>query len=259
VQQKVNMVVLGERDFPAAGSKRVKRRNSHVFEKAKDGFYVEPSWVSQRLFEVETFAPIIYDPACGWGTILHSARAAGYGIAGSDLVDRKKHRLKNFGCQDFLNDGFSRVCNFSIVCNPPFDRIEEFCVRALKFADKVAMIMLTRRLNAAHWLRDLPLKTVYLLSPRPSMPPGAWIAAGNKPGGGTQDFCWLVMDSKFKGVPQLKWLHRDCEVTKQQRASVMTRFPRCRSGPSRKPNRSASTSPRNFSNKIISKSTCRKS
>jgi hypothetical protein len=71
------------------------------------------------------------------------------------------------------------------------------------------MIMLTRRLNAAHWLDDLPLKSVYLLTPRPSMPPGAWIAAGNKPGGGTQDFCWLIFSKRHRGESQLQWLYRD--------------------------------------------------
>jgi hypothetical protein len=50
---------------------------------------------------------------------------------------------------------------------------------------------------------------VYLLTPRPSMPPGAWIAAGNKPGGGTLDFCWLVFSKRHRGEPQLQWLHRD--------------------------------------------------
>jgi hypothetical protein len=38
----------------------------------------------------------------------------------------------------------------SIVCNPPFDHIEAFCRRGCAMARKVAMIMLTRWLNAAH-------------------------------------------------------------------------------------------------------------
>jgi hypothetical protein len=73
------------------------------------------------------------------------------------------------------------------------------------------MICLTRRLNAAHWLKNLPLRCVWLLTPRPSMPPGAWIAAGNKPGGGTQDFCWLVFVRGYKGRREINWLHRGTE------------------------------------------------
>jgi len=33
------------------------------------------------------------------------------------------------------------------------------------------MIWLARRLNAARWLANTPLTRVYLMSPRPSMPP----------------------------------------------------------------------------------------
>jgi hypothetical protein len=159
---------------------------------------------------VEKFAPLVLDPACGWGTILHAAKAAGYRVIGSDVVNRRRHRLKNnFTTLDFLNGAELGSEKISIVCNPPFDHVEAFCRNACAIADKVAMIMLARRLNAAHWLGDLPLKTVYLLTPRPSMPPGEWIAAGNKPGGGTQDFVWAVFDSRYKKSPQLKWLHRD--------------------------------------------------
>jgi hypothetical protein len=41
------------------------------------------------------------------------------------------------------------------------------------------------------------------------MPPAAWIEAGNEPGGGTQDFVWLIFNKKSSSVPVLRWLHRD--------------------------------------------------
>jgi hypothetical protein len=50
---------------------------------------------------------------------------------------------------------------------------------------------------------------VWLLTPRPSMPPGEVIARGEKPGGGKTDFCWLVFDRTHSGPPELRWLHRD--------------------------------------------------
>jgi hypothetical protein len=43
------------------------------------------------------------------------------------------------------------------------------------------------------------------------MPPGSWIAAGNKPGGGTQDFCWLVFERGYKGEPAIGWLTREAD------------------------------------------------
>jgi hypothetical protein len=190
----------------------MKPRASHIFPKAKNGWYVEPSWCSRRLFDVEKFGGGIYDPACGWGTILKEAKAAGYKICGSDLIDRRHSQLPGFPfeARDFLALETVIDPRWGVVCNPPFDLITEFCCHALTMGTtKVAMIMLVRRLNAAHWLRQLPLRRVWLLTPRPSMPPGEWVAAGNEPGGGTQDFCWLVFERGYMGKPAIDWLHRE--------------------------------------------------
>ena len=180
----------------------MKARRSHIFPKATDGHYVEPAWCSERLFAIESFgAPgaLVLDPACGWGNIPRAAAAAGYTAMASDIVDRLDRRG--------LEDVRFHICNFleespvrsawSIACNPPFDHIKEFCERGLEVATyKVAMIVPLRRLPAARWLESLPLESIYLLTPRPSMPPGAWIAAGNIPGGGREDFCWLVFNKR---------------------------------------------------------------
>ncbi len=202
----------------------MRRRQAHIFEKEKRGHYVEPAWCSRRLFEVEAFHGPIYDPACGWGTILNEALAVGYEAYGTDIVTRiKTARLrKSFARRDFLTD-HTRIRG-SVVCNPPFDHVQEFCEHALDLgADKVAMICLVRRLNAAHWLIDLPLERIWLLTPRPSMPPGSWIAKGNKPGGGTQDFCWLVFRQRHTGSPQVGWLRRDIAEV-QDEADVPARL-----------------------------------
>lgn len=189
----------------------MRRRDAHIFEKDKRGHYVEPAWCSRRLFEVEDFSGPVYDPACGWGTILTEALAVGHEAYGTDIVTRIKHPLrKRFTKCDFLAYNFSAGWEGNIVCNPPFDYVEEFCRKAVELgAAKVAMIMLVRRLNAARWLQELPLRRVWLLTPRPSMPPGSWIAAGNKPGGGTQDFCWVVFERGYVGKVEMNWLHRD--------------------------------------------------
>jgi hypothetical protein len=41
------------------------------------------------------------------------------------------------------------------------------------------------------------------------MPPGSYVLAGGKVGGGKQDFCWLVLERGYVGAPSLHWLHRD--------------------------------------------------
>lgn len=184
-----------------------KARQSAIWERELHDHYVEPEWCSLRLFEEESFSGKIYDPCCGFGTIPNAAIKAGLQSYGSDLVNR------GFcgGGTDFLQ---STLTADNIVCNPPFNLAQEFALRALKLAArKVAMIFPVSRLNAARWMLETPLKTVWILTPRPSMPPGHVIASGQKPGGGTVDYCWAVWERDYTGSPELHWLHRDKDRT----------------------------------------------
>jgi hypothetical protein len=47
------------------------------------------------------------------------------------------------------------------------------------------------------------------MSPRRPMPPGSYLEAGHKPGGGRVDFAWLVFDHGYSGEAEVRWLHRD--------------------------------------------------
>jgi len=69
--------------------------------------------------------------------------------------------------------------------------------------------MPTARLNAARWLENTPLQRIWLLTPRPSMPPGQHILDGGKVGGGKSDYCWLVWEHGYSGLPEIRWLHRE--------------------------------------------------
>jgi hypothetical protein len=201
----------------AAASPIIKARRAHIWALDPHGHYVEPQWSSTRLFEVEWFGPpgtVVFDPACGWGRILKAAIAAGFTPFGADIVDRlQRHKVGriDFQVRNFLQRPPHDSVEV-IVCNPPFDRVREFCELAVDVVTvKAAMLVPLRRLPAAHWLECLPLQTIYLLTPRPSMPPGFYLAAGNKASGGSRDFCWLVFHKAQKTAesPRLYWLHRD--------------------------------------------------
>ena len=182
-------------DLPAKGRAPDGRTSS---TRDDHDFYVEPAWCSERLFAVEPFAGLIWDPAAGSGTIPRAARAAGLSNFASDIADR--------GCgprQDFLTAPAPAEA-FNVVTNPPFRLARAFVERALTLgAVKTAIIFPTARLNAARWLKPLPLAKIYLLTPRPSMPPGEVIARGERPGGGKTDFCWLVLDRTHSGPPRI--------------------------------------------------------
>jgi hypothetical protein len=189
-------------------------RRTHIFARAEREHYVEPVWASERLFQTENFGPRgarILDPACGWGRILRTAADAGYRVYGSDIRDTRRLDARDipFVIRDFLKtntlDRFT-----SVVCNPPFDAIEAFCRRALEIANyKVAMISPLPRLPAAHWLKELPLRRMWLLTPRPSIPPAHYLEGGKKAAGGRPEFCWLIFEHGWNAPPEFGWLHRD--------------------------------------------------
>jgi SAM-dependent methyltransferase len=179
---------------------------AHLWKRDPLGFYVEPAWVDERFFETEEFAGEVHDPGCGIGRVAEAAYRNGYKVIATDIVNRGYPHFD--GCLDFLL--LDRPLAENVVCNPPYNLVREFIEHALMLAPgKVAMIMEARRLNAAHWLIPLPLARIHLLTPRPSMPPGRVILAGEKPKGGRQDFIWTVFDRKHRGRPELRWLHRD--------------------------------------------------
>jgi hypothetical protein len=67
-----------------------RRRHSHIFERDPNDWYLEPDWISKRLFDVEDFdrnAPLL-DPCTGTGRIADAAKHAGYRVITADIVDR---------------------------------------------------------------------------------------------------------------------------------------------------------------------------
>jgi hypothetical protein len=190
-------------------------RRAHIWDRHPQGFYVEPRWCSERLFAAESFEGPVHDPACGLGRIVESARQAGLKAYGTDLVSRSP--ICDHGV-DFFSGIFHPA---NIVCNPPFstpehpDMAQRFVMRALEVASrKVAMLLISKWLFGdcrSRWLATTPLAKVWFLTPRPSMPPGPYIEGGGFPGGGREDFCWLVWERDFVGKPELDWLRRDAK------------------------------------------------
>jgi hypothetical protein len=101
----------------------------------------------------------------------------------------------------------------NITSNPPFDVAEKFVEKALKLAErKVAMFLPANWVQGdkrSRWLAGTPLRRVWFITPRPSMPPGHVLAAGGKPGNGTTDYAWFVWLRGYDGAPEVRWLRRD--------------------------------------------------
>lgn len=183
------------------------------FDKSPLDWYVEESWVTERLIwalrQMICSDPnfgAVWDPCCGLGNILKAFDSKGYSTFGSDLEARGWHWLGGFEKQDFLGSGLigPTVPSFSIVANPPFSYLpgiaEAFCRRALGLAtQKVAMLLPLKWLASegrAKLFTEHPPRTIYVLSERPSMPPGHLVAERGIAafGRGKMDFVWIVWD-----------------------------------------------------------------
>jgi hypothetical protein len=171
-------------------------------------FYLEPHWCDERLFEVEPFnrsRPLL-DPCCGSGRVTTAARQAGYRVQVSDIVDRELFPMDRV--QDFLKRKHVPLgapwCATHLLTWWRSSPV----MRSHWAAHKVALLFPNARLNAAHWLWVLPLRRVWYLSPRPSMPPYSVIARGERPGGGKTDYCWLVFERGYVGQPEMHQLSR---------------------------------------------------
>jgi hypothetical protein len=175
-------------------------------------WYVEESWVTDRLVDhvpFEQHVPIL-DPCAGLCTIPDALAHRGFMAAGTDLFRRTTSPYLLAGWWDFLagRHPAERWAAVSIVTNPPFScqngrlvrgLAERFVRRALEVAThKVAVLLPLKWLASTgrHALfADRP-PAIFVLSERPSMPPGDKIAdLGDRAWSrGKIDYVWLVWD-----------------------------------------------------------------
>ena len=185
----------------------LRKRDSHLWDRDPHDWYCEPPWTAERLFDVQPFAGEIVDPACGRGNIVSAAKAAHHCAEGWDIVDRGYlgTKVRNFLAWE------QPVCN--IVSNPPFGIAEIFVKHALKIARyQVCMLLPATWVQGdkrSRWLEQTSLTKVLFITPRPSMPPGAAIMAGQPPGNGTTDYAWFCWGQGYKGPAAVGWLRRD--------------------------------------------------
>lgn len=179
---------------------------AHKWPRDPNDFYIEPEWCSHRLFDHVRFQGRITDPSCGMGRIVNAAAAAGYQAEGFDKVDRGY----GHGVRDFMEtDAYYE----NIVSNPPYSISDAYVARALERTQFAVVVLLPLTWMSggrrSRWLESQPLSCVWVLTPRPSLPPGEAILAGGKIGSGTTDFAWFGFIRGHTRPPVLSWIHRD--------------------------------------------------
>ena len=143
-----------------AGSKKVFTTlgsSNHAADQREtfDYYATDPKAV-EMLLEMETFAPVIWEPACGEGHISKVLQAHGHEVISTDLIYR------GFGDPEPLNFLEETLNDFEgdIITNPPYSSGLEFVKRALdsvRPGGKVAMFLMVIFLAGKR--RGLFLKT----------------------------------------------------------------------------------------------------
>lgn len=167
---------------------------------------------------------IVHEMACGDGALVIPLRRAGFRVVASDIADR--------GCPDSsVSDYLGKRRSFmgldpsdvAGVTNPPFNRAEEFILRACHQYDYVAMVLRLRYLAAKHLVPvEADLAAILEMTGKTSIwastripfarviiPDGRWSMMhrdgydGPKTESGMIDFCWFIWDAAHKGNPQI--------------------------------------------------------
>lgn len=168
-------------------------------------FFVTHPQVTRALLRVETFPGVVWEPACGDGTM---ARELTRGAGTTKVISSDKHD-RGYGVTgiDFLRQTSLYDEVNHIVTNPPFELAREFVDRALDLrpSGKVAMFLRLAWLEGKTRHRGL-----WSIAP----PVRVWVFANRVPlrrnGGpwqaGLIAFAWFIWESGANGETRLGWL-----------------------------------------------------
>jgi hypothetical protein len=169
-----------------------------------DDLYETPPVAVHALLKVEPLPKVIWEPACGPGSVVNALRNAGYRVYASDL--------KNYGCPDsdsgidFLMERSPPYGVEAVVTNPPFKLGNEFVAHALALGiPKVVMLLRIQFIESERRGAILDgglLAKVYPFANRlPMMHRAGW--EGPK-ATSAMSFAWFVWESGHRGPAELQ-------------------------------------------------------
>lgn len=172
-------------------------------ERQKEDYYATDPKAAKLLLELETFAPNIWECACGEGHLSKVFQNAGYNVKSTDLIDR------GFGETeiDFLSID-NQEWNGDIITNPPYKYAQEFIEKALQIIpqdNKVAMFLKLQFLEGKsrkNLFLSNPPKTVYVSSSRIEC--GMNGVFKNE---SAVAYAWFIWQKGFNGTTELKWFN----------------------------------------------------
>src|ERR1700722_9919056 len=157
----------------------------------KNDLYESPPEAVHALLRAENLPPVIWEPACGPGSIVRGLRA----------------RIKTSTAGISFRSASLPIGVQAIVTNPPFKNASEFIVHALELCPRVVMLLRLAFLESTKRTPILGsghLARVHVFRNRlPMLHRDGW--TGNKVSNPTA-FAWFVWDREHRGATELRRL-----------------------------------------------------
>lgn len=172
-------------------------------DRQNDDYYATEPKAMELLLAEETFAPKVWECACGGGHLSRVLEGHGYDVLSTDLIYRGYGRQEDFLKAEGGFDG-------DIITNPPYKFALEFVKKALSLVpegNKAAMFLKLTFLEGKgrkQFFLDNPPKTVYVSSSR-------LICAMNGDFGTITSsavaYAWFVWEKGYAGEPVIRWIN----------------------------------------------------
>lgn len=179
--------------------------NHTADERAANDYYATDPQAVEMLLALESFAPLIWEPACGEGHISKVLTANGYEVISTDLIYRGYGEPEPM---DFLTETFPDF-EGDIITNPPYSAGLEFVERALETVrpgGKVAMFLKVQFLEGkrrGELFAKTPPRTVYISRSRLACAKNGDFSHTEK----AIAYAWYVWEKGFTGDPVIKWFN----------------------------------------------------
>ncbi len=178
-----------------------------------------PRWAADSILAAEKLTKTVLDPCCGTGVLGEAAKAQGYSVYSSDILDWGYGNPE----ADFLDESFFfPQGEFSVFMNPPFSKACRFVKKCFEAkAEKIISFQTLAWYESSarrEFWDQYPPKKIYLCGDRatcwrhdlPKDEKGNRYnpETGKRLSGTSTAHAWFVFEKGFSGVPELHRLYK---------------------------------------------------
>lgn len=179
----------------------------HALKERGNDLYESPPEAVRALLAVEAVPQVVWEPACGPGSIVRVLRESGRQVYATDLVNYASRDQDQSGW-DFLMETQLPLGVQGIVTNPPFKNAVEFVQKARELVPYTAMLLRLAFLESERRrgiLEGGDLARIYVFRNRLPMMhrAGQGIAEPERHNSSALAFAWFVWDRTHTGPTEI--------------------------------------------------------